>query len=95
MKVDSHLVSQVAKLAHLKLSDDEVTFYQDQLEKILGYVQQLDTLKAGPVASSVVIDDLVDYERPDEVRPGIGAEAAVSQAPEHSGTYFQVPRIIE
>jgi Asp-tRNA(Asn)/Glu-tRNA(Gln) amidotransferase C subunit len=33
--------------------------------------------------------------RTDEVRPWLGAEAAVEAAPEREGTHFKVPRIIE
>lgn len=92
MKVDSQLVSHVAKLAHLKLSEEESIYYQDQLQKILGYVQQLDKMAAAAVFPETLE---TTAEREDVNQSVIGAELAVSQAPEHSGTYFQVPRIIE
>lgn len=92
MKVDSQLVSHVAKLAHLKLSEEESVYYQEQLQKILGYVQQLDEMKAAEISPENLE---TKGEREDVVQPVTGAELAVSQAPERSGTYFQVPRIIE
>jgi aspartyl-tRNA(Asn)/glutamyl-tRNA(Gln) amidotransferase subunit C len=93
MKVDSQLVAHVARLAHLKFSDEEAAFYQEQLEKILGYVEQLNDLgipDAGHPGAG-----LPAAERSDEIMPGTSPEDAVSQAPEKSGTYFSVPRIIE
>lgn len=93
MQIDAQMVAQVAKLAHLKLSDEEVVYYQNHLESILGYVQQLDKLaQAQPAAAS---EPEVQSEREDIKFPSVGAEQAVIQAPESSGTFFQVPRIIE
>lgn len=93
MKVDSQLVAHVARLAHLKFSDEEAVFYQEQLEKILGYVEQLNDL--GLSESGLPGAGLPAAERRDEVLSGTSPEEAVSQAPEKSGTYFSVPRIIE
>lgn len=98
MKVDSQLVAHVARLAHLKFSDEEAAYYQQQLEKVLGYVEQLDELTGdaqSAIRTAKQAPDLSSAERPDEVIAGSGPEAAVSQAPEKSGAYFSVPRIIE
>ena len=95
MKLDSQLVREVAKLAHLKLSDDEVSHYQIQLENILKYIQKLDNMPTQVESANSHTEELNGTERPDLAVPSIGAALAVSQAPERSGTYFQVPRIIE
>ena len=94
MQIDAHMVAQVAKLAHLKLSPEEVGYYQNHLESILGYVQQLDEMaQSQQTATRELVG--VQLERDDVKRPSVGAEQAVAQAPENSGTFFQVPRIIE
>jgi aspartyl-tRNA(Asn)/glutamyl-tRNA(Gln) amidotransferase subunit C len=93
MQIDAHMVAQVAKLAHLKLSDEEVVYYQNHLESILGYVQQLDKLAQSQPAAASEPD--MQAERDDVRQPSVGAEQAVVRAPESSGTFFQVPRIIE
>lgn len=93
MQIDAHMVAKVAKLAHLKLSEEEVVYYQNHLESILGYVQQLDKLaQLHPAAAS---EPETQSERDDVKLASVGAEQAVIQAPERSGTFFQVPRIIE
>jgi len=93
MQIDAQTVTQVAKLAHLKLSTEEVIYYQNHLESILGYVQQLD--KMPQTAPEENLETVVHEERNDLDLLSLGAETAVIQAPEKSGTYFQVPRIIE
>jgi aspartyl-tRNA(Asn)/glutamyl-tRNA(Gln) amidotransferase subunit C len=93
MQIDAHMVAQVAKLAHLKLSDEEVVYYQNHLESILGYVQQLDKMAQSQAAATP--ESEIPSEREDVRVPSVGAEQAVIQAPERSGTFFQVPRIIE
>ena len=96
MQIDAHMVAQVAKLAHLKLSDEEVVYYQNHLESILGYVQQLDmSAKLAQSPSAAASETEIQFEREDVKLPSVGAEQAVIQAPESSGTFFQVPRIIE
>ncbi len=93
MQIDAHMVAQVAKLAHLKLSSEEIVYYQNHLESILGYVQQLDKMaQSQQVATG---ESEIQSEREDVRRPSVGAEQAVIQAPDSSGTFFQVPRIIE
>jgi aspartyl-tRNA(Asn)/glutamyl-tRNA(Gln) amidotransferase subunit C len=93
MQIDAQMVAQVAKLAHLKLSDEEVVYYQNHLESILGYVMQLDKLAQSLPATAS--EPVIQSEREDVKLPSVGAEQAVVQAPESSGTFFQVPRIIE
>ncbi len=93
MQIDAHMVAQVAKLAHLKLSSEEIVYYQNHLESILGYVQQLDKMaQSQQVATG---ESEIQSEREDVKCPSVGAEQAVIQAPDSSGTFFQVPRIIE
>ena len=93
MQIDAHMVAQVAKLAHLKLSSEEIVYYQNHLESILGYVQQLD--KMAQSQQGATGESEIQSEREDVRRPSVGAEQAVIQAPDSSGTFFQVPRIIE
>ena len=96
MQVDRQLVGYLADLACLELSDDEISWYEQSLGKIVGYMEQL----------SQVEDDLGDDwradtigaptpERPDQVRPSLDPERTLEQAPMRSGTAFRVPRIIE
>jgi aspartyl-tRNA(Asn)/glutamyl-tRNA(Gln) amidotransferase subunit C len=89
-------VHRIAALAHLALTDDEVTLFGRQLADILEYVRQVqaeDT--AGVTPMSHVLDD-VSLERTDEPVDGLPRRRALANAPEaatESGL-FKVPRVV-
>jgi aspartyl-tRNA(Asn)/glutamyl-tRNA(Gln) amidotransferase subunit C len=90
-------VRRIASLARLKLSPEEEARFAGQLSAILGYVEELKALDVSdvePMTHALAAGDAAAL-RPDEVLPSLGAEVAVAEAPARTGTYFQVPRIIE
>jgi len=94
-------VRYVAELAHLELTDEEVTRFQPQLDSILQYVEklnQLDTTEIEPMAQvNVLGKDQVKSAalRADVPRPCFTAEEALSNAPPPRDHLFKVPRVIE
>lgn len=97
MKIDADLVQHVARLAQLELSADEVTYYEAQLSKVLGYIEVLNTLPTDALPADWRNDTAgpATPERADVMQPSLDAEVALAAAPQRTGTAFQVPRIIE
>jgi aspartyl-tRNA(Asn)/glutamyl-tRNA(Gln) amidotransferase subunit C len=88
-------VEHVANLARLHLSEEELDLMQEQLSKILDAVstlQQVDTSHVGPTASVIQLENVM---RADEVRPGIGREAALANAPLRDDPFLRVPTVLE
>ena len=83
-------VEHVARLARLALTDAERERMREQLDGILAYI---DTLRATEPTSHAV--PLVNVMRDDENRPCLGQDAALANAPERSGAFFRVPKILE
>jgi aspartyl-tRNA(Asn)/glutamyl-tRNA(Gln) amidotransferase subunit C len=95
MKIDRQEVEHVAVLARLALKETELTQVTDQMNQILGYVDklnELDTDAITPTAHAVVVENAF---RDDIVRPSIGGEKALKNAPEAVDNCFKVPQIIE
>ncbi len=95
-RIDRQTVEKVASLAYLKLSEDEIAYYQIQLDRILDYIKQLDG--ASDSLPSDWRADLVGFvspERADVALVSPAVEKVLSSAPKVVGTAFQVPRIIE
>ena len=93
-------VEAIAELAHLELDHSEVEMFARQLGAILAYadqVQQVDTSGVPPTAYGVAGRGT---DRPDDVRPSLGADDVFGNAPEcdrstpEGGGFFKVPRII-
>lgn len=88
-------VLHIAKLAKLKLTDDELALLQGQLSRILGYFRQIEKLDTERVLPMTHVLDIHTVLRPDEPRPSISAEEALKNAPKRRDTYFVVPKVVE
>jgi aspartyl-tRNA(Asn)/glutamyl-tRNA(Gln) amidotransferase subunit C len=87
-------VREIAILARLDLSDQEVERMTNDLDAILGYVAalgDLDTSSVEPMTHAVPFDCPL---RPDQTAPSLSVEEALRNAPRREGTFFQVPRIV-
>ena len=91
-------VEKIAELARLDLTAEETDLFAEQLSSIIGYVEklnELDTSDVPPMSHCVPAGGGVEYAmRDDQVRPGLGQEVAVENAPDTEAGYFKVPRVI-
>ncbi len=100
MKISEAEVRYVAKLANLELSDDEVSRFSSQLSHILDHVEALKEVPTENVDSlmQVVPTEGAPFSstplREDSPRKSLGAETAVSNAPDSTASYFKVPKVI-
>ena len=88
-------VEHVAALARLGLTDQEIDLMQDQLNRILeavGQLQAVDTSSVGPTAQVIALENVM---RDDVARPSITREAALGNAPQREGPMLRVPVILE
>ena len=95
MKLTREQVEHVAKLARLKLSEDELKRYTTQLSDILGYVEQLNKLDTKGIEPTSHAVEVPTPFREDEPKPCLSPEEALANAPERHGDYVKVPRVIE
>ena len=95
MAIDRKTVENVAKLARLQLTPEELDRYGKQLGAILDYIaklEKLDVKDLEPLAHAV---DTSNVFREDEPRPSLPRDAALRNAPEKNSDFFIVPKIIE
>ena len=86
-------VREIAVLARLALSEEEVGRMTHDLDAILGYVhalRELDTAATEPMTHAVPFDCPL---RPDVVGESLTVDAALANAPRREASFFQVPRI--
>lgn len=94
MKITREQVLHVAKLARLKLSEEEEKTYARQLDEILSYVDKMSELDTKGVEPTAHVIPLETPFREDRVIPSLDPEDSLSNAPERSGSFFKVPKII-
>lgn len=95
MKIARQEVEHVAVLARLALDESELDQLTGQMNQILSYVDKLDELDTDgivPTAHAVPVENAF---REDVVRPSIGNDKALKNAPAAENNCFHVPKIIE
>ena len=85
-------VKQVAKLAMIELTPDEIEKFKDQISSILDYVQILNEINTDNVKVESHVD-LKNILKDDVPLKSLTQEAAVKQADNKDG-YFVVPAVI-
>ena len=95
MKLSLEQVRHVAQLARLAVTPEEELRYQEQLSAILDAMEQLNALDTRDVEPTSHASFGESVLREDRVKPSLGAEVAVANAPARVGTSFAVPKILE
>jgi len=81
----------VARLARLRLDDDEVDTMASELSAVLDHVARIGELNLDDVPPTSHVVDVTGALRPDEPRPSLPRDVALEQAPAVSGDGFLVP----
>lgn len=87
-------VRDIAELAKLELSDEQVTMYTQQLSQILDYfqlLQEVDTSQVDPTASVIPLRSVM---RADENPVALSPEEVIANAPSASGNQFKVSAVL-
>ena len=95
MKVDEATVRHIARLARIKVSDDEAKALEGELTGILQWVEQLEEVDTDGVEPMTSVVETTMKKRVDTVTDGGYPEDIVRNAPERSGTFFVVPKVVE
>ena len=95
MSVDIDTVKRVAKLAHIAVDDARAAQLQDDLNAILGFVEQLNEVDVENVQPMTSVVDIKARQRTDVVNDGGKADDIVANAPASEDNFFMVPKVIE
>ena len=105
MSLDKETVARIARLARLKVPDEELEPLAGELSGILAWIEQLnevDTANVPPLAS---VSDVTLPQREDKVTDGGIVEKVLANAPggavyvdptdRNAGGFFTVPKVVE
>ena len=95
MSVDQQTVKRVARLARLKVKDEDVPKLERELNAILGFIEQLNEVDVSGVEPLTSVVTMKMKMRKDEVTDGYCADAILKNAPKVDDHYFVVPKIVE
>jgi aspartyl-tRNA(Asn)/glutamyl-tRNA(Gln) amidotransferase subunit C len=95
MNVDETTVRRIARLARIKITDEEAKSLETELSQILNWVEQLDEIDTKEVEpmTRVVAQEL--KRRKDEVTDGEIADDVIKNAPMADDHFYVVPKVVE
>jgi aspartyl-tRNA(Asn)/glutamyl-tRNA(Gln) amidotransferase subunit C len=88
-------VEHLARLARLKLTDDELNHYAGQLDVILQSVARVSEVAGADVPLTSHPIPMANVFRDDVARPGLDRDAVAASAPAWEDDRFRVPRILD
>jgi aspartyl-tRNA synthetase len=94
-RVDLNQVQHIARLARLRVTEEEALSYQNDLNDILSYVETLGELDTEGVEPMRHVLEIKNVWREDKQGKSEKQESILSNAPSRDGNYYKVPRIIE
>jgi aspartyl-tRNA(Asn)/glutamyl-tRNA(Gln) amidotransferase subunit C len=95
MSLDPATVRRIAKLARIRVEEAEVARLQQELNGILGWIEQLNELDVTDVEPLTGAAQMALKMREDIVNDGGSAERVLANAPDRAGDYFAVPKVVE
>lgn len=94
-KVSNDDVKHLAALSALALEPDEVDSLRTDIERILGFVEQLGQLDTTGVEPTYQVTGLESVFRTDEVEHSeVSTEQLLALAPDRDGQSIKVPKVL-
>lgn len=89
--IDREQVLHVARLARLRLTDEEIERMTGELSTVLDHIEKIGELELDGVEPTAHVVALENVLRPDEPRPSLPRDVALAEAPDTDGIGFRVP----
>jgi len=91
---DKKSVEYVANLARIRITAEEKDSLEEQLSKIIGYIDKLKELDVEGVEPLRGASISRDVFREDKVIPSNCREDILKNSPSREGDYFKIPKVI-
>jgi aspartyl-tRNA(Asn)/glutamyl-tRNA(Gln) amidotransferase subunit C len=95
MSLDHATVRRIAALARVRVEAHEVEALRNELNGILGWIEQLNEVDVTGIAPLTGASNMAAALRPDVVNDGGYPEKVLSNAPERIGDFYAVPKVVE
>lgn len=95
MSLDKAAVAKIAKLARLKMEPDRQEAMASELNRILSFVEELQSVNTDNVPPMTSVTPMKLRQREDAVTDGGNPEAVLKNAPQRQGDFYTVPKVVE
>ncbi|MHB1102148.1 MAG: Asp-tRNA(Asn)/Glu-tRNA(Gln) amidotransferase subunit GatC [Devosia sp.] len=95
MSVDAATVKRIGRLARIRIEEAEVEKYREELNAILGFVEQLGEVDVSGVEPMTSVTPMRLRRRDDKITDGGYPDKIVANAPLSEDNFFMVPKVVE
>ena len=95
MSLDKATVARIAALARIRVPEGELEGLATEMDKIIGWVEQLDEVNTDEVPPMASVVDVDLPWRDDKVTDGDCRDKVLANAPEKAEGFFAVPKVLE
>ena len=95
MSIDTGTAAKVAKLARIKVEDDQLPALAEEFNRILGFIEQLSAVDVDGVEPMTSVTPQRLKRREDVVTDGGYQDKVLSNAPDAREGFFAVPKVVE
>ena len=95
MSVDQNTVRRIARLARIAVTDEDAERMSGELNRILGFVEQLNEVDVSGVEPMTSVIPIEMKKREDVVSDGDKPDDIVANAPATVENFFLVPKVVE
>jgi len=95
MEITNELVDNLANLSKLAFDQTRRSEIRNDLQKMVGFIEQLQSVDTNGVAPLLHMGDAVNILRQDQVQGSIERTEALLNAPLADDAFFKVPTVIK
>ena len=95
MSLDQNDVRKIAFLARIKIEEAELDPLADELNSIIGWVEQLGEVNTDGVQPMTSVAEMLAPQRPDQVTDGNVTEKVLANAPDRVKDFYAVPKVLD
>ena len=95
MSLDAAAVARIARLARIRLTDDEKTNLAAELSQVMSWVDELQSVDTEGVEPMTSVVGARLKTRPDVITLNVTRDEVLANAPEAIAGFFTVPKVVE
>lgn len=94
--IDPHTVETIAKLARIRLTEEEETRIPRELSQVIEFIEalsELDTHSVEPVRGGTLLENIMRLDEDTTLFDAINAASLVEASPEHENGWIKVKSV--
>lgn len=95
MSIDKATVGKIARLARIKVTEEDKDVLASELSNILTMIEELNAVNTDGVEPMTSVVQMKLFERADAVTDGDMQDKILKNAPEETAGFFVVPKVVE